>query len=489
MAKFVPVEPFDIIIFGVTGDLSQIKLLPALYHRYLDGQIDQSSRIIGVSRQALTKEDFIQLAYDACNKQKKDMVQEKWDAFSELLSYVEMDATQEGEEWEIVKQLISKDQRPCIFYLAVAPHLYVPICKTIKSSGVKKDSARVVLEKPIGTDLASAVSINQGVGDVFDESSIFRMDHYLGKETVQNLLVLRFANTMFEPVWSNHTIDHVQITVSETLGVDNRHEYYDKSGAVRDIVQNHLLQLLCLTAMEPPLSLDADDVREEKIKILRALKSFTPKSALKNTVRGQYVAGHINNQPVPGYKDKLPDELKDSTTETFVAIKTEIDNWRWAGVPFYLRTGKRMAKRCSEIVLQFKPLPHNVFGDGIQEANRLVIRLQPDEGMRLYMQIKQPGPGGLELQSLPLDLSYAESFSAIRYPDAYERLLMDVVRGNLSLFMGHNEVEAAWKWTDNLLQSWEKGNHPVENYPAGSNGPLKSAMLLDRDNREWWDED
>ena len=417
------------------------------------------------------------------------MVAEKWDAFSKMLDYVEMDATREGKEWDRLATLLSTDDRPCIFYLAVAPHLYVPICQTIKSSGVKKKNARVVLEKPIGTDLESAVNINQGVGEVFDENAIFRMDHYLGKETVQNLLVLRFANTMFEPVWSNHTIDHVQITVSETLGVDNRHEYYDQSGAVRDIVQNHLLQLLCLTAMEPPLSLDADDVRRKKIKILRALKGFSPKSALKNTVRGQYVAGHIDNQPVAGYKDKLPEGLKDSTTETFVAIKTEIENWHWSGVPFYLRTGKRMAKRCSEIVLQFKPLPHNVFGDGIQAANRLVIQLQPDEGMRLYMQIKQPGPGGLELQSLPLDLSYAESFSAIRYPDAYERLLMDVVRGNLSLFMGHNEVEAAWAWTDNLLQSWEQGDQPVETYPAGSNEPLKAAMLLDRDDREWWDED
>ena len=488
MAKFIPVEPFDIVIFGVTGDLSQLKLLPALFHRYLDGQIDISSKIIGASRQSLSKEEFISLAYQACKKQTKDMVEDKWAEFSSLLEYVEMDATQNGPEWQTLKNYISEDNRPCIFYLAVAPDLYVPICQAIKSTGVKKDNARVVLEKPIGTNLETAVNINHGVGEVFDENSIFRMDHYLGKETVQNLLVLRFANTMFEPVWSNHTIDHVQITVAETLGVDNRHEYYDKSGAVRDIVQNHLLQLLCLTAMEPPLSLNADDVREEKIKILRALKGFTPKTVLKNTVRAQYVAGQVDNQPVAGYKDKLPDNLKDSKTETFVAIKTEIENWRWSGVPFYLRTGKRMAKRCSEIVVQFKPLPHNVFGDGIQEPNRLVIRLQPDEGMRLYMQIKQPGPGGLELQSLPLDLSYAQSFSRIRYPDAYERLLMDVVRGNLALFMGHNEVEAAWAWTDNLLTSWEEASQTVETYVAGTNGPLKAAMLMDRDNREWWDE-
>ena len=323
---------------------------------------------------------------------------------------------------------------------------------------------------------------------MFDEDSIFRMDHYLGKETVQNLLVLRFANTIFEPLWSNHSIDHVQITVSETLGVENRHEYYDKSGAVRDIMQNHLLQLLCLTAMEAPISLKAGDVREEKIKVLRALKGFDAQSVLKETVRGQYVSGNVEKQAVSGYTEGLPDTLKNSTTETFVAIKTEIENWRWAGVPFYLRTGKRMAARRSEIVIQFKPLPHNVFGEGIREPNRLIIRLQPDEGMRLYMQIKEPGPGHLALKSLPLDLSYAESFAEVSYPDAYERLLMDVVRGNLSLFMGHNEVEAAWQWTDNLLQSWDKANQPMETYMAGTNGPLQSAMLLDRENRAWWEE-
>ena len=323
---------------------------------------------------------------------------------------------------------------------------------------------------------------------MFDEDSIFRMDHYLGKETVQNLLVLRFANTIFEPLWSNHSIDHVQITVSETLGVENRHEYYDKSGAVRDIMQNHLLQLLCLTAMEAPISLKAGDVREEKIKVLRALKGFDAQSVLKETVRGQYVSGNVEKQAVSGYTEGLPDKLKNSTTETFVAIKTEIENWRWAGVPFYLRTGKRMAARRSEIVIQFKPLPHNVFGEGIREPNRLIIRLQPDEGMRLYMQIKEPGPGHLALKSLPLDLSYAESFAEVSYPDAYERLLMDVVRGNLSLFMGHNEVEAAWQWTDNLLQSWDKANQPMETYMAGTNGPLQSAMLLDRENRAWWEE-
>ena len=491
MAKFVPVGSFDIVIFGVTGDLSKLKLIPALFHRFLDGQIDRASKIIGISRQTLTEEEFLKFAYDACVKSALKggaFPETKWAEFASMLTYIEMDATQQCQKWAELKNLISDKNHPCIFYLAVSPHLYVPICNSIAETGTKSENARVVLEKPIGTDLQSAIEINQGVRGVFDENSIFRMDHYLGKETVQNLLVLRFANTMFEPLWSNNSIDHVQITVSETLGVENRHEYYDKSGAVRDIMQNHLLQLLCLTAMEAPISLKAEDVREEKIKVLRALKGFDAQSVLKETVRGQYISGHIEKQAVSGYTEGLPDKLKNSTTETFVAIKTEIENWRWAGVPFYLRTGKRMAARRSEIVIQFKPLPHNVFGEGIREPNRLVIRLQPDEGMRLYMQIKEPGPGILTLKSLPLDLSYAESFAEVSYPDAYERLLMDVVRGNLSLFMGHNEVEAAWQWTDNLLQSWDEANQPMETYMAGTNGPLQSAMLLDRENRAWWEE-
>ena len=491
MAKSVPVGSFDLAISADTRDLSKLKLIPALFHRFRDGQIDRSSKIIGISRQSLTAEEFLELAHDACVKstlKDEEFPADMWAEFASMLTYIEMDATQQCDQWTVLKDLISAKDQPCIFYLAVSPHLYVPICKTIAETGTKSENARVVLEKPIGTDLQSAIEINQGVRAVFDEDSIFRMDHYLGKETVQNLLVLRFANTIFEPLWSNHSIDHVQITVSETLGVENRHEYYDKSGAVRDIMQNHLLQLLCLTAMEAPISLKAGDVREEKIKVLRALKGFDAQSVLKETVRGQYVSGNVEKQAVSGYTEGLPDKLKNSTTETFVAIKTEIENWRWAGVPFYLRTGKRMAARRSEIVIQFKPLPHNVFGEGIREPNRLIIRLQPDEGMRLYMQIKEPGPGHLALKSLPLDLSYAESFAEVSYPDAYERLLMDVVRGNLSLFMGHNEVEAAWQWTDNLLQSWDKANQPMETYMAGTNGPLQSAMLLDRENRAWWEE-
>lgn len=488
MAEFIPVGPFDIVIFGVTGDLSRQKLLPALFHRYCDGQIDASSRIIGVSRSEMSEDAFLAFVQaSVLDGERNKETSASWNGFSSLLSYHELDATDPKADWQSVAAKLSDDGRPRIFYLAVAPHLYVPICNALQSSGVKSSNARIVLEKPIGTDLASAQAINDGVNRVFDENSIFRMDHYLGKETVQNLLVLRFANMLFEPLWSNRTIDHVQITVAETLGVEGRHAYYDGTGAVRDIVQNHLLQLLCLIAMEPPNSLEADSVRAEKIKVLKALKGFDEKSVIHNTVRAQYRAGHIGDARVPGYQDTLPDALKDSKTETFAAIKTEIANWRWSGVPFYLRTGKRMAARRSEIVIQFKSVPHNVFGEDLNQPNRLVLRLQPDEGMRLFMQVKEPGPGVLKLRSIPLDLSYAKSFSTIKYPDAYERLLMDVVRGNLSLFMGHDEVMAAWAWTDDLLASWDRADQKLEYYTAGSDGPLQSSLILDRDGCAWWD--
>ena len=362
----------------------------------------------------------------------------------------------------------------------------MPICEALGQAGLKNAGARVVLEKPIGSDLQSADEINKGVGAVFDEHHIFRMDHYLGKETVQNLLILRFANMLFEPLWSNRSIDHIQITVAETLGAEGRDAYYDSAGAVRDIVQNHLLQLLCLIAMEPPNSLDAENVRGEKIKVLRALKGFDDVNITNETVRAQYNAGHVEDHRVPGYVDGLPEALKNSRTETYAAIKTEIANWRWAGVPFYLRTGKRMAKRRSEIVIQFKSTPHNLFGDGHNQPNRLVLRLQPDEGMQLYMQVKEPGPGHMSLKSIPLDLSYARSFSTVKYPDAYERLLMDVVRGNLALFMGQEEVRAAWAWTDDLLSAWDRADQKLEYYAAGTDGPLQASLLLDRDGRAWW---
>lgn len=489
MAEFVPVDPFDIVIFGVSGDLSRQKLLPALFHRYCDGQIDETCRIIGVARSRMDDEVYLNMVRESCQAATDgDFPEDMWSGFAKLLRYHEIDATSQQADWQPVKESFMGDDRPRIFYLAVGPRLYVPICKAIDAAGLKTPLSRVVLEKPIGSDLESAQLVNDGVESVFDENNIFRMDHYLGKETVQNLLILRFANMLFEPLWSNQTIDHIQITVAETVGLEGRHDYYDKAGAVRDIMQNHLLQLLCLIAMEPPNSLDAENVRAEKIKVLRALKGFDAATVNENTVRAQYTRGHIGEARVKGYRDTLPEELQDSTTETYAAIKTEIANWRWAGVPFYLRTGKRMTSRRSEIVIQFKSTPHNVFGEGQNQPNRLVLRLQPDEGMRLFMQVKEPGPGHMTLRSIPLDLSYARSFSTLKYPDAYERLLMDVVRGNLALFMGHEEVMAAWAWTDDLLSAWQENDQKLEHYAAGTDGPLQANLLLDRDGRAWWDD-
>jgi len=435
----------------------------------------------------MTSEEYRAMAKEACKTASGDSWDVKaWGKFEKLIHYVSIDATAENADWETLKSHLKEDsERPCVFYLATSPRLYVDICEALGSVGLSGGNTRVVLEKPIGTDLESARAINDGVGAVFAERQVFRIDHYLGKETVQNLMVLRFGNMLFEPLWSRNYIDHVQITVAENLGLEGRADYYDKSGALRDMVQNHMLQLLCLTAMEAPNHLDDDDVRTEKIKVLNALVPIKRDAAKRQTVRGQYKAGVQGDKPVKGYLDELSSE-EESSTETFVAIKAQIDNWRWAGVPFYLRTGKRMAHRHSDIVINFKHVPHSLFGEGNDIANRLVIRLQPDEGVRLFVQIKEPGPGGLRVKSLPLNLSYAESFT-VRYPDAYERLLMDVVRGNLSLFMRKDEVEAAWTWVDGLIEAWEASGEKPEAYAAGTDGPLAAAMMMDRDGRKWWE--
>lgn len=487
MAEFLPVDPFDIVIFGGTGDLSRRKLLPALFHRYLDGQIDKTCTIIGVARSKLSRIEFVKFAKEACQAVSNDWSESDWNGFADLLHYVAMDVTSQSADWATLKTHLNDDGRSCIFYLATTPLIYVSICQALGTEGLNGPHARLVLEKPIGKDLDSARAINEGVGAVFDENAIYRIDHYLGKETVQNLLVLRFANALFEPVWSRNAIDHVQITVAEDIGLEGRADYYDRSGALRDMIQNHLLQLLCLVAMEPPNSMDADDVRTEKMKVLKALKRFTPDTVHQNSVRAQYTKGVSDGDKVDGYLQTLSGENPESQTETFVALKAEIENGRWAGVPFYLRTGKRMDDRRSSIMIQFKPTPHPLFDSADRVPNRLVMRLQPDEGMRLFMQVKEPGPGGMRLKYLPLDLSYAENFT-VRYPDAYERLLMDVVRGNLALFMSRAEVEAAWKWVDNILAMWTETDQAVEHYAAGTQGPLQSAMLLDRDGREWWEQ-
>ncbi|MGV6800897.1 MAG: glucose-6-phosphate dehydrogenase [bacterium] len=485
-ARLVPVTPFELIVFGAAGDLSLRKLIPSLFHRWRDRQIPENSHIIGIARSPLSNTEFRQQAFEAYKNLNPDDIpnQSEWDEFAALIDYVTLDAVASNGDWSPVQDLVTaQNDKQRVFYLALPPSIYGAVCHNIARAGLKNKGARVVLEKPLGRDLKSACEINDTVGAVFDEKDIFRIDHYLGKETVQNLLVLRFMNSILEPVWNANVVNHVQITVAETLGAGERAEYYDTAGALRDMVQNHLLQLLCLIAMEPPFDLEADTVRDEKIKILRALRPVSPSSVTDSTVRGQYSRGAIEGEAVAGYTDELG---RDSKTETFVALKAYIDNWRWKGVPFYLRTGKRMSARRSEIVIQFKDVAHALVESRNLKPTRLIIRLQPDEGVKLLLVTKDPGPGGMRLRYVPLNLSYADTFTA-RYPDAYERLLMAVIRGDLTLFMRRDEIEAAWHWVDAILASWQAADVPLHFYAAGTDGPTQAAMLLDRDGRAWFD--
>lgn len=487
-SHFVPVSPFDLVVFGAAGDLSLRKLIPSLFNRWKDDQIPPESKIIGVSRSSMDDDSFRALALESFRKLHpgEAIDHDDWAAFSNLLHYVTLDAVDGESDWSVLQDhLQGGEAKQRVFYLALAPGLYGTVSKNIAGAGLKSAGARIVLEKPIGTDLASAHEINQSVGAVFDEDAIFRIDHYLGKETVQNLIVLRFMNSLFEPVWNANAIDHIEITVAEAVGAGGRAGYYDKAGALRDMVQNHLLQLLCLVAMEPPLDLSPDTVRDEKIKVLRALRPITTENVRQATVRGQYDKGAADGEVAPGYAEELGAQ---SATETFVAIKANIDNWRWKGAPIYLRTGKRMKSRRSEIIIQFKDVAHALINDGAQPLppTRMVIRLQPDEGVRLLLVTKDPGPGGMRLRYVPLNLSYADAFEA-RYPDAYERLLMAIVRGDLALFMRRDEVESAWRWVDGILEAWKQDNTPAHAYAAGTDGPAQAAMMLDRDEREWFD--
>ena len=483
-SQIIPVDPFDCIVFGATGDLSERKLLPALYHRQADGQMTDPTRIIGASRSEMSDDEFRDFARKALQTHVKDGLDEaEVERFLARLSYVSVDAKSDN-GWQALADHVGNDadrKRAC--YLAVGPSIFGDIATRLRNYGLITPDTRIIVEKPIGRDLASARALNDTIGDVFEERQIFRIDHYLGKETVQNLMALRFANALYEPLWNSAHIDHVQITVAESVGLEGRAGYYDKAGALRDMVQNHLLQLLCLVAMEAPASMDADAVRDEKLKVLRALRPIEADNVERNTVRGQYKAGASSGGPAKAYVDELGGP---SDTETFVAIKAEIGNWRWAGVPFYLRTGKRMTERVSEIVIAFKPVPHSIFGAeaGRIQSNNLVIRLQPDEGVKQWMMIKDPGPGGMRLRHVPLDMSFAENFD-VRNVDAYERLIMDVIRGNQTLFMRRDEVEAAWHWVDPILKGWETTKQQVSTYTAGTWGPSASIALIERDGRTW----
>lgn len=490
-SRIIPVQPFDYVVFGATGDLTKRKLIPALYHRFKDGQFDEKSRIIGVSRSKLSPAEFQDAARDAVVQfVEKDYQDEATvDRFVKIFTYVPVDVSKPEDAGDLGKALRDDPKIVRAFYLAVAPDLFEPIAEYLQKKKLYRRDARVVIEKPLGHDLASSMEINDGVAKIFKEDQVYRIDHYLGKETVQNLLALRFANTLFEPVWNSAHIDHVQLTVAESVGAGTR-GYYDESGALRDMIQNHMLQLLCLVAMEPPASDDANALRDEKLKVLRALKPIVNGDVGKNTVRGQYKGVKSETTSVAGYQEELPEDKKGSRTETFVALKAEVENWRWAGVPFYFRTGKRMATRVSEICIQFKPIPHSIFdhAEGAARANKLIIRLQPDEGVKLMMMIKDPGPGGMRLREVPLNLSFAQTFTE-RTPEAYERLLLDVIRGNQTLFMRRDELEAAWKWVDPIREAWDRSTEPPQSYVAGTWGPSGAIALIERDGRTWYEDD
>jgi glucose-6-phosphate 1-dehydrogenase len=454
-----PVPDFDLVLFGATGDLANRKLFPALLNRDMEGVFPQGSLIHAVGRGKMDDAAFRQSLTPALAKVSANPEQKA--SFLSRIKYYSVDF----------------DVPDSIESLAAA-------LRGSQRTRATNDS-RIVVEKPIGRDLVSATATMDAVAEVFSEAQTYRIDHYLGKETVQNLLVLRFANTMFGRLWSNADIDHVQITVAEEVGLESRAGYYEGAGALRDMVQNHLLQLLCLVAMEPPNTLDSDAIRDEKVRILKALRPITATDVQTRTVRGQYRAGSIAGQPVKGYEDELG---HDSGTETFVALRAEIDTWRWAGVPFYLRTGKRMSGRFSEIAVTFKPVPHSIFAalgpDGALEPNRLIIRLQPDDGVKLITMAKIPGSGRLRLRETELDLRFGQAFSD-RSPDAYERLLTDVLRGQQTLFMRRDEVEAAWRFIDPISAGWAERYPTPQKYTAGQDGPSQAIALIERDGRSW----
>ena len=478
---------FDMVLFGGTGDLVTRKLLPALYRRHVAGQISADSHIIGVARTGLSRSDYLNLSQKACQEFLKDEFDfPHWEAFATLLDYIKIDAGVESDYANLATSFKEREKLVRVFFFSTASDLFAVICENLSKAGLVTDLSRVVLEKPLGHDTLSADLINQQVGKVFSERQIYRIDHYLGKEAVQNLMALRFGNALFEPLWRRGLIKHVQITVAEELGVERRGHFYDKTGALRDMVQNHLLQLLCIMAMEPPASSDPDAVRDEKLKVLRALKPLRGQDVLTKTVRGQYKAGAAGGVAVPGYLSET-DIAPESTTETFVALKVEIDTWRWAGVPFYLRTGKRLQDRITELVVTFDEVPHPIFEKPASHtANELLIRLQPNESITLTVLAKNPGEG-MRLKPVSLGLDLGESFKTPSL-DAYERLLMDTVKGNLTLFMRRDELDAAWRWIDPIRAGWEQFDEKPKIYVAGSWGPAASSALISRDGFSWHDE-
>lgn len=477
----------EIVIFGALGDLSRRKLLPALYQLDQAGLLNAQSRILGVARHEHTVEEFTAFVVENLNEFiKEDLDKDTLARFIARLVYQQLDF-KDTASYANLAETLKGGHATRIYYFSTPPTIYGDITDGLNAAKLITDADRVVMEKPIGNCLESSKVINDQVARYFNENQIYRIDHYLGKETVLNLLVLRFANSLFTNNWDRDSIDHVQITVAESVGIEGRWGFYDDAGQMRDMIQNHLLQILSLLAMEPPADLSADSVRAEKLKAVKALAPINRMNVKEKTVRGQYADGYLNGLPVPGYLKEEGANQK-SNTETFVAIKAEIDNWRWAGVPFYLRTGKRMPAKHSEIVVQFKQQPHNIFKDSHADlpANKLTIRLQPDEGVELQMMNKIPGIASqMHIQENKLDLSFSETYDNQRVVDAYERLMLEVVNGNQSLFVSRDEVEAAWTWADSIIEAWKDSNEAPKAYPAGTWGPVASLSMIARDDRQW----
>ena len=470
----------DIVIFGGLGDLSIRKILPAIYYRLQAKQLADECKVILISRQDINKKEFEDLLKSKLEESIVDASKKDLNHLISICEYYKADLTQKACLNNLKSLLRSEDNVVRLFYFSVSSSLFGSITKNLKEAQLITSKSRVVLEKPLGYNAESSKKINNEIADYFNESQIFRIDHYLGKETVQNLMVLRFTNNLYENAWNAQNIDNIQITVSENLGVGSRGDFYDKYGALLDMVQNHLLQLMCLVAIEPPNILDANTVRDEKLKVLKSLKPIDIDSCKTHTVKGQYTRGELEGKSVKSYLEDI--EKFSSDTETFVAIRAYIDNWRWAGVPFYLRTGKRLSRKHSQITINFKNIPHNIFPEGKSIVNnKLIINLQPEESIELVQTVKIPGPGGYRYKPISLVLDYGSSFKE-RFPDAYERLLIDVIRGNQTLFMRKDEVEASWKWIDSINESWAKANLKNQLYSSGSNGPGDHILL---EKHEW----
>lgn len=477
----------DLIIFGTMGDLACRKLLPALYQLQKAGLLHPDTRIIGVGRHEYHDEAYCEFVKDRLQAfLKEDLNPKDWVALKQRLSYSCIELNDPAAYRQLTQKTAPEHRIP-ISYFATPPSLYGQISQGLSATGLAAEPARVVLEKPIGQDLHSSKQINNQVASYFKEAQIYRIDHYLGKETVLNLLALRFANVIFAANWDRTMIDHIQITVAEEVGVEGRSTYYDEAGQMRDMVQNHLLQILSLIAMEPPVSLDANSIRDEKLKVLKALRPIDISNIQEKTIRGQYSSGFMNGHPVPGYLEEQGTN-PESQTETFVALKVDIDNWRWSGVPFYLRTGKRMPKKLSEVVICFKKQPHNIFYETYQHLppNKLILRLQPDEGVEVQILNKVPGlDESMRIRETKLDLSFDKTFKTQRIADAYERLLLEVMLGNQYLFVRRDEVEQAWSWVDGIMNAWQSHSVPPKLYQAGTWGPLSAMTLLARDDRQW----